>query len=171
MLYSLPLSEMDYSLEAAHSFKHTVIISSESQIPNLPPSSLIIIPYFPGTKLELERPEWSCGLHFPVDWDDPLFRKEIVQCLQPKQPFPTLTLPEGYLTVALHVRRGGAYERYAELSKLFPLKFPPDSFYIAQLRTIAEIFKDKKIYTYIFTDDLDRRPLQKIMPMRSKIPM
>ncbi len=35
----------------------------------------------------------------------------------------------------------------------WPFKFPPDSFYVEQIKKISEIFKDKPIHIRIFTDD------------------
>ena len=54
--------------------------------------------------------------------------------------------------VAVHVRRGGGFD-FANIKALFPLKFPPDSYYIEQISRLAYIYHDKKICICILTDD------------------
>jgi len=96
--------------------------------------------------------------------------EELKQHIQPLVPFDPLPLPANTITIALHVRKGGGFdlpllsdnppeetlppqqrERYDDVR--FPLKFPPDHYYIAQVAYLAEFFKDQKLYVHIFTDD------------------
>ncbi|MDR3646738.1 MAG: hypothetical protein P4L22_04305 [Candidatus Babeliales bacterium] len=42
-------------------------------------------------------------------------------------------------------------DRYIDLR--WPLKFPPDRFYVDQIKYVAQLFKDKKLKIYLFTDD------------------
>lgn len=147
----LALNEMDEPLlEFLPFFKKRLFLGNKDQITSVKGQTLVIVPYFPNVLFEI--PLERQGLYFEVCWKDPVFRKELVECLTPTVPVKTLSLPTGHLTVALHVRRGGEFESYSQLAKEFPLKMPPDSYYIDQLRRIVKLFPDQQIYVYIFTD-------------------
>lgn len=92
---------------------------------------------------------------FVVDWQDPSFRRVLKQAFAPKKPrMPFLPETETRLTVALHVRRGGGFDvEHPHL--LYPLRFAPDSYYIASLRRLVSLFPNQPIYAYIFTDDVN----------------
>ena len=89
-------------------------------------------------------------------------------------------LPQYRITVAVHVRKGGGYDRplssiqqfddhldlveytqtlvgckphYAFIDQNFPLKFPPDQYYIDQIKKLSEMLNDAPLYVYLFTDD------------------
>jgi hypothetical protein len=90
-------------------------------------------------------------------------------------------LPDNIITVALHVRKGNYKDRPTCSRQLFdtqsyfllpirkispaavnvdtfmsderyPHKFPPDQFYIDQLRLLSDLLDDRPLYVYIFTD-------------------
>ena len=42
-----------------------------------------------------------------------------------------------------------------QLTASHPLRFAPDSFFIAQLKKIAQLYPDERIYVYLFTDHND----------------
>lgn len=130
-------------------------VSDEKQFKKIIGSVLFELPYFPECKFEYDM--LNMKKHklpfFTIDWEDPLFEKEVKAALQPVKFVDTLSLPEGHLTVAIHVRRGGSYESYAQCEKNYPLKFPPDQYFIDNLQRIAEIYPGKKLYVYLFTDD------------------
>jgi hypothetical protein len=149
----LQLSERDEPLESPIKFKHVISITKKEHVNSVPPSSLIAVPYFPECEYERKMPQHAGILYFPVDWNDPEFHREVVECLTPKTPVETISLPKDRISIAVHVRRGGTFESYAESAPGSPLKFPPDSFYISEIKRIAEIFSDKSLYVYIFTDD------------------
>ncbi len=85
--------------------------------------------------------------------------------LRPRYPLPKIELPSDVITVALHVRKGGGYDfpllmqgrqkgrarGYADIR--WPLRFPPDEFYIQQLQKLAEMFSGQQLYVHLFTDD------------------
>jgi len=98
--------------------------------------------------------------------EDPAFIADIRRIMQPRFPVRKLELPADAITVAVHVRKGGGFDSlvlttgvsdfremnlYADYR--FPLKFPPDQFYIDQIQYIADMFRDRDIYVYLFTDD------------------
>lgn len=106
------------------------------------------IPYFPEPSMK------NVDQLFLVDWEDPGFRKIIADCLAPTRQHNLLKLPQDRITICLHVRRGGTFDS-TSLHRELPLKFPPDSFYIEQLKTIARLYKGKPLYVFLMTDDLD----------------
>jgi len=129
-----------------------------------PSSTLFILPYFPECEADYETFLKAGKKPFQVDWEDPDFKTEIRKNLSPKNKINTISLPEGYITVAVHIRRSGGVDAPIHFT-WFPLKFPPDSYYIKQIKRIANIYKDKPLYVYIFTDDLHP---QKILDFYSK---
>lgn len=109
------------------------------------------IPYFPYD-LEKEPGNWTA---FEVDWKDAEFKRELKRVISPRCPLPKFELPTDKITVAIHVRRGGSFE---ELNLGFPFKFPDDSYYLEQLKTLDTLFNHRPLYVFIFTDD--REPLK-----------
>lgn len=92
---------------------------------------------------------------------------DIKQLLTPIDPPPSIEKKEHEITIALHVRKGGGFDaplaseqitkkpaQYAD--QQWPTKFPPDQFYIDQLRLIKKLLPtDKNMIIYLFTDDPD----------------
>lgn len=157
-LYSenLNLDILDQPLNDSFRFKNSLAMKKNSSFNfTEAQSSLFIIPYFPECKFELEMHSFLRELpSFDVDWDDPEFHREVVECLTPKRSIKTLELPKDKVTVGVHVRRGGGVDMN-QPDLYFPLKFPPDSYYIQQIARIAKIFDKKKLYVFILTDDLN----------------
>ena len=124
-------------------------------------AALVIIPYSPECPLDYANltPGWLPFIK--VDWDDPIFRKELVQCMKPKKSLKALKVQnrKKAITLGVHVRRGGGWDHYESARWAWPLKFPPDSYYIEQIKKVAEIFKDSKILIYLFTDDLNPKAI------------
>ena len=97
------------------------------------------------------------------------FRQELQELISPVRKPSLPTLPHDMISVAVHVRKGGGYDRpllsdnpdktepyptgthYAD--QIWPLKFPPDTFYIDQIRYLYTYFGNQPLYVYIFTDD------------------
>lgn len=117
-------------------------------------------------------------------WQDMManeeFRQELGRVLSPRVPMENMFIPENKITVAVHVRKGGGFDKpllslqsyggaaekkcvscYCDVSKKyyadinFPLKFPPDAFYIDQIQKISKRFRHAPMYVHIFTDDPD----------------
>jgi hypothetical protein len=99
------------------------------------------------------------------DLDDPVFKEQLKAVVVPRGQLKPFEWSTNTITVAVHVRRGGGYDRpllsltsngkktgeYSDVRS--PLRFPPDSFYIAQIKKVAAHFKKKPLYVHIFTDD------------------
>lgn len=160
---NLLLSTIDEPIKSKVSQQHTLRITDEQQFLKSQSNTLFVVPYFTESKFEYEMLNHKKeGMpFFEVDWENPEFRAEIVQCLMPTIPIDYVELPPDCVTVAAHVRRGGEYETYAEGARGYPLKFPPDNYYIDQIKLIAEIYKDKPIYVHIFTDALQPQNIVK----------
>lgn len=113
-----------------------------------------VIPYFPEPSMKHN------DLPFLVDWEDPGFRREIARCLAPTGEHQLLPLPPNKITVCVHVRRGGNWDD-PSVHLALPLKFPPDSYYIEQIKTISKLFKGNPLYIFLMTDDLRPKELMK----------
>ena len=85
---------------------------------------------------------------------------EIKKMIKPYKPLPEFNLPENIITVAVHVRKGGGFDApllskqkspfYAD--QRWPTKFPPDQYYIDQIKQLSEMLGDPPLYVHIFTD-------------------
>jgi hypothetical protein len=145
--------EKNHLKEHRSRFKYEIILTSELDVVPSPDASLIIVPYFPET---IHEPGWI-KFH-EVDWNNVGFQHLIHQLVSPATSIKTIEIPQdSRIKLAIHVRKGGSVDPAGtELS--FPLKMPPDDFYIAAVRKMSELCGHQNIYAYIFTDDL--YPLQ-----------
>jgi hypothetical protein len=136
-------------------FKNYCVVRNMNMFHPTPSSSLFEIPYFPESKFDYDTAHLQDLLpYFKVDWDDSTFKNEIIQALTPKQPIQIIDLPQDRITIGVHVRRGGGVDHPASCFS-WPLKFPPDSYYIQQIQRLTKIFKNQPLFIYIFTDDLN----------------
>lgn len=103
-----------------------------------------------------------------IDWEDEEFISELKKTIAPIIEINKQELPKDRVSVAVHVRKGGGFDDpiYSDpdaknngqkcfVDKVFPEKFPPDSFYIEQIKKLYEILGNVPMYVYIFTDDHD----------------
>lgn len=108
----------------------------------------------------------------------PDFMEEIRKNISPLKPLDLIYPPNDITSVALHIRKGGGYDEKLESVQIFkgkfksiqreknrssadlfwPLKFPPEQYYIDQLQQLSEMLCHRKMYVYIFTDD--KNPLE-----------
>lgn len=132
-------------------FEKQIEIKVESVLKTSAKGILFKLPYYP----ECEFGYRSIFIKkIMVDWEDPIFRKEMKKCLTPREKIKTIPLPTDMITVGVHVRRGSGRDK-ASYHNTFPLKFPTDRYYIEQIRRLGKIFKDQKLYVFILTDDLN----------------
>lgn len=118
------------------------------------PSTLWKLPFAPYSRQE--RMNFAYGKNFvKVDWENPEFRTLVRECLKPVTPIETIIPPKDRISVALHVRRGGAFKEDMRWDKALPLKFASDAFMIRQLKTVKVLFPDTPLYIFLFTDDLN----------------
>jgi len=118
---------------------------------------LYIVPFFSYKKAK--------SFHFDVNWEDEGFVKILRKEVAPLIEVQSVDIPEGRLAVAVHIRTGDGHDRTYQLrtgetsyfrkryyDRKLPLKFPPNSFYIEQIRRMSEELNDQPIYVHIFTD-------------------
>jgi hypothetical protein len=148
--------EKKYSPETRQTFKQ--VVSYRDVNGQLDPESgclYVIPPFFDSI---VEREDKLFPFLFEVDWEDPDFKKEIQRMIAPAFTLSFPPLPTDCITVALHVRKGTGFDiphfqpNFDKLCEMFPLKCPPDSFYIEQIQRIVNMFHNQKIYIYLFTD-------------------
>ena len=142
----LALHERDSPLGSSFLFGVEATLIDEAQIQASASSTLFTIPFFPEPSFK------NRNNPFAVDWEDPGFREEMIHCLTPKEPIALFPLPKDRKTVGVHVRRGGGFDSPA-VHYEYPLKFPPDSYYIEQIERIANLYRNEPLYVFIMTDD------------------
>ena len=103
--------------------------------------------------------------------------------IQPQKPIQPPSLPINKITVAVHIRKRGhddppllsnQYYSKKEASQynisypsgkysdvIWPPKFPPNQFYIDQIKWLSTIFNHTPLYVYIFTDAKNPEQLTK----------
>lgn len=107
-----------------------------------------------------------------INWDDPAFYNMLEMEISPMDDIPPVEVPSGHICIGLHVRRGGGFDNplkqksalinsklededdndaYADVQ--YPNRFPPDSFFISQLKYILDRFPERNLYVHIFSDD------------------
>lgn len=111
---------------------------------------LFVLPFYPDSIYEYQLLHLPCP-YIAVNWNDPIFRAEVRRMLQPTIPVPKISLPEGRIPVAVHVRTGENFDSTID-HRVFPLKFPPQEFYIEQVKKIDELLGGQPLYVFIFTD-------------------
>lgn len=107
-------------------------------------------PYFPTRPdNEWEDPQ---AYRFLIDWKNEEFKKIVREMIAPIQPLQLTVPPKDCISIALHVREGGGFEKGLFH---FPLKLPPLSFYLEGFLKVLAEFEGLSIYCYLFTDALD----------------
>lgn len=140
-------NQFDYIIR--HHQKENFSLKSEGSL-------LYLIPFFSDLQDDLQYcPDW---VPFSIDWKDKGFRNLLQSLFRPAKNIPLISPPNHYLSVALHIRRGGGYDE-ANPFLLWPLRFLPDSYYIECLRRVYTLFPGQKIYAYIFTDEQEPKKI------------
>lgn len=88
-----------------------------------------------------------------IDWSDEEFVAEIKKNVAPRYDIEKIAIPEGFISVAAHVRNGGTFPADTpEEKERCPLRFVPEEFFIDQIERLAQMFPENNLYVYIFTD-------------------
>ena len=90
-----------------------------------------------------------------------VFFDRIRKLIKPVARIKQISLPDNKITVAVHVRKGGGFDKpllsrkpnYQYEDVKWPTKFPPDSYYIEQIKYLSDYFDDSPLHVHIFTDD------------------
>lgn len=157
MLYEL---EQPYHKGIHKKFKKLVTLSDESQIDANSTDILYFSPFH-------IKPQ---GFENPIDiletcHENPEFFQQFKKMITPRVPIRSIDIPQGMPSIAVHVRRGGGFDlpllhgtkpkpgvEYADVR--WPKRFPPDEYYIQQLKDMMKLFDPKQeVYVHLFTDD------------------
>lgn len=126
--------------------------------PTLLENTLIEIPFYPESPYLFEGHNPKKPQFTEVNWKDPKFLAKLRRWISPKKPLPKLKIPSNKVTVALHYRTGEGYDKKGWEVR-FPLKAPPDDFYIDCLKYLSKI-ETKPLYVHIFTDSQNPSAVQ-----------
>lgn len=97
-----------------------------------------------------------------IDWFDTEFIERLKKNIAPKNPIEKVIIPEGFVSIAVHVRNGGTFAADTlEEKERCPLRFVPEEFFIEQIQRIAVMFSGKQLYVHIFTDHPEPMKLMK----------
>jgi hypothetical protein len=144
-----------YSNNSIQNYKQILHIS-HAFISGVQPDILYIVPFFCESHIEHDDPR--CPFLFQVDWKNKDFIKALKKRIAPKYQLSLPQLPDEGITIALHVRKGTGWDipkfapTFEKLTEMHPLKWPPDSYYIEQIKKLIEFFPNQKLYIYLFTD-------------------
>jgi len=123
---------------------------------------LYVVPYFPESAIEdYDRFQFR----FMLDWKDPLFKMELKKMIRPCKQLVMPEISKEGMCVGLHVRIGTGFDIphiNAHLNQAQDgtnLKFPPLVYYTEQLKKIIDLFPEKMIIVYLFTDHTDPEEL------------
>ena len=153
-----PFPYSNYFFKSAHAGRSKpVMIRREDNIPQFLNQDVLLVTdyYFQTNPFEAIK--------------DPSFKK-LIQSIFMKEPNQKIAIPEGYHSVAIHIRKGSKGDlpllsdqktkNFAD--KYYPLKFPPNQYYIDQLRLLIKLLSPQKLFVYIFTDYTDPSHLKKV---------
>lgn len=146
-------------------FENYVLFKNEVEMESPQSNTIYEIPYFPDNYLEVEMFHLEYLPYFVADWEDPGFSAELKKMVRPKNHLQLIKPPKGYLSVAMHMRRGGGVDS-ADMKLIYPLKLPPETYYVEAIKRIRELYPHEKIYIFIFTDDLNPSLVLKEMKKR-----
>ena len=116
--------------------------------------------------------------HIDIDWNDKDFLTLLKRKIAPIVPVPSINAPEGRVLVAVHVRKGEGFDtpifsnqglddldihalqdwepneqykrKYCDCK--FPFKFPPDKYYVDQIKSMYHMLSCAPLHVHIFTD-------------------
>ena len=149
--------ESVYGDPIAQSFDKIVKVKNEADIINNKDKHVLFVSNFYSQTPGL----YEYGIQ------DVQFAQEIKKALTPTIPMPTIEKPHDSIIAAVHIRKGGGFdqplaseqiykknEQYAD--QIWPTKFPPDQYYIDQIKVLKNIIGcNTPLTIYLLTDDPD----------------
>ena len=156
--------EQKYDERNNKNYKKVHVLKSRDFTIDANANILYVVPYFAESEYDLVDPHYPP--YFSVDWNNQEFVNELKHCIKPKQAISQIKTPEGYVSVAVHMRKGTGYD-----GTMFPMNCPhkscPDSYYIEQLAKLADHFYNKQLLVHIFTDH--DKPLELVRLLNKKV--
>lgn len=155
-----------YNIDDSEPITKVLFVDTAQIDPN--ENILYIMPWFPESLQEYERLDLGRPYLY-VNWDDENFLKEIRQLVTPRVKLNLLKIPSDKITVAVHIRRNSngfdlsmSFDQNLQIKEgrqflddFYPFKCVNDDFYIESIKKLYELFENKPMYIYIFTDDKD----------------
>lgn len=145
-----------YTPELKNSFDKIIRVKTEKDITDNKDDNILFVSDFYSQ---------TPGL-YEYGFRNSAFAAELKKMLTPIKQLPPLEKNDNSITVALHVRKGGGFDKplasdqenvdpnIAYADKIWPTKFPPDSYYIEQIKTMRRLISaEKSIIIHLFTDD------------------
>lgn len=137
-----------FTKESKKLFPNIVHLPTQLNFDLLPDNNTLYVSYW---KIETD-----------IDWSNQGFVDTLRETIASRYPVQTITPPEGYVSIAVHVRNGGTFLSDTDAKReLCPLRFAPEEFFIDQIARLADMFENQKLYVYIFTDHKNPAYLQK----------
>lgn len=152
---TMHITEFLYSENEVQSFDKIVKVKNETDITSNKDKNVLFVSNFYSQ---------TPGL-YEYGFQDIEFAQEIKKALTPSVPMPIIEKTTDTVTAAVHVRKGGGFdqplaseqiykkgERYAD--QIWPTKFPPDQYYIDQIKVLKKIVGvNTPLIIYLLTDD------------------
>jgi len=149
------LAKHSHVLEKTYVQKGYFYRNGEALIDQETKNTLFIITHFPASRLEY-IPEYALQkyLSFDIDWNDKNFKESLRMLVAPKKALSLITPRDGIPSVAVHVRKGIGFDDPSVHTDRFNIfRFPPDEYYVSQIKALSQSFNHEPLYLFIFTDD------------------
>jgi len=153
--------EKKYSKEIVEQFEGVIPIESDQDIIEYEKENVVF--ENSGMYFRIDGcPELEQTIEYMLR--DQFFVAELKNMLQPVVSLPTIDLPRDKVTVAVHIRKGGGFDkplssiqyyRTSMISRKFcadvrlPFKFLPEQYYVNQKKRILKLFNDIPLFVYI----------------------
>jgi hypothetical protein len=168
--------------ENSRKFKKRVVLN-KSNFTHMDPtkSILYVLPYCSDFAAERNLPWNHSWMYIPIDWKNPQLVDALTHMIRPiDETLLQVNIPADRISIAVHVRKGTGFDgallagaavkdtkvAYADIN--VPLKFPPDSYYIEQIKHISELLNHAPLYVFIFTDH--DKPAELIEKFKRELP-
>ncbi len=162
-----------------HKFNRAIDIKDDRQIDSIDNTLYVGTCYFAVdgiSDLDLFH-----GHMFQCSIEQPLFGNKIKELLTPIETFH-FEFPEDQISVAMHIRKGGGFDRplaselyrpitrndnasrtskYQFVDRDQPFKFPPEQYYVDQLIFLHALLDQQPLYVFLFTDDKEPHQIAK----------
>lgn len=89
-----------------------------------------------------------------VEWKNPEFVRRLREYFALKREVKTVTLPKGKVSIALHIRNGGTFDKEKQKEAL-ARKFTSIPFVVESVKKLLAYYKNKPLYIHVFTDDVN----------------
>lgn len=169
-------------LKPCRYYEGLLLSDRETFLDKLPKNSKkILLDSIPETLKSIDNTYYIIRYYPPLSLEklyemreDRGFIEEIKKTIVPKEEISLITPPKGVVSVAVHVRKGEGYDLPLKSCQYFsiedmdtervkvpektyvdwyhPLKFPPEQYYVDQIKALSNYFDNAPLYLFIFTD-------------------